>query len=34
MLVPEGNDEIALKRQSRRVRLHDLVLLAKGTQPS
>ena len=34
MFVPEGNDEIALKRQSRRVRLHDLVLLAKGTQPT
>ncbi len=33
MLVPEGNDEIALKRQTRSVRLHDLVLLAKGTQP-
>ncbi len=33
MLVPEANDEIALKRQSRRVRLHDLVLLARGAQP-
>ena len=31
MLVPEGNIEIALERQSRGVHLHDLVLLAKGT---
>ncbi len=33
MLVPEGNTEIALKRQSRGVHLRDLVLLAKGAQP-
>ena len=32
MLVPEGNIEIALKRQSRGVHLRDLVLLAKGAQ--
>jgi diacylglycerol kinase family enzyme len=30
LLVPEGNVEIALKRQSHGVRLHDLFLLAKG----
>ena len=33
MLVPEGNIEIALRRQSRGVHVRDLVLLAKGTQP-
>ena len=33
MLVPEGNIEIALRRQSRGVHLRDLVLLAKGGQP-
>ena len=33
MLVPEGNIEIALRRQSRGVHLHDLVLLAKGARP-
>jgi len=33
MLVPEGNMEIALRRQSRGVHLHDLVLLAKGARP-
>ena len=32
MLVPEGNLEIALRRQSRGVHLRDLVLLAKGAQ--
>ena len=30
MLVPEGNIETALRRQSRGVHLRDLVLLAKG----
>ena len=30
MLVPEGNIEIALRRQSRGVHLRDLVLLAQG----
>ena len=30
MLVPEGNIEIALRRQSRGVHVRDLVLLAKG----
>jgi diacylglycerol kinase family enzyme len=33
MLVPEGNVEIALRRQSRGVHVHDLVLLARGMQP-
>jgi diacylglycerol kinase family enzyme len=33
MLVPEGNDEIALRRQSRRVQVHDLVQLAMGAHP-
>ena len=33
MLVPEGNIEIALRRQSRGVHVHDLVHLAKGMQP-
>ena len=33
MLVPEGNAEIALRRQSRGVHLGDLVLLARGKQP-
>jgi len=33
MLVPEGNVETALRRQSRSVRVGDLVLLAKGGQP-
>ncbi len=33
MLVPEGNIETALRRQSRGVHLRDLVLLAKGAQP-
>ena len=33
MLVPEGNTEIALKRQARGVHLHDLVRLAKGAAP-
>ena len=32
MLVPEGNIEIALKRASHGVHLHELVLLAKGAQ--
>jgi len=32
MLVPEGNIEIAIRRQSRGVHVHDLVLLAKGGQ--
>ncbi len=32
MLVPEGNIEMALRRQSRGVHLRDLVLLAKGAQ--
>ena len=30
MLVPEGNIEIALRRQSRGVHVRDLVQLAKG----
>ncbi len=34
MLVPEGNVEIALRRQSRSVHVGDLVLLAKGMQPA
>jgi diacylglycerol kinase family enzyme len=34
MLVPEGNIEIALRRQSRGVHVRDLVLLAKGMQPA
>jgi diacylglycerol kinase family enzyme len=34
MLVPEGNIEIALRRQSRGAHVRDLVLLAKGVQPS
>ena len=33
MLVPEGNIEAALRRQSRGVHLGDLVLLARGMQP-
>ncbi|HLM94838.1 MAG TPA: diacylglycerol kinase family protein [Acidimicrobiales bacterium] len=33
MLVPEGNMEMALRRQSRGVHVHDLVLLAKGASP-
>jgi diacylglycerol kinase family enzyme len=33
MLVPEGNEEIALKREARRVRLRDLALLARGAEP-
>jgi hypothetical protein len=31
MLVPEGNIEIALRRQSRQVHVRDLVHLATGT---
>ena len=34
MLVPEGNIETALRRQSRGVHVHDLVHLAKGKQPT
>ncbi len=34
MLVPEGNIEIALRRQSRGVHLRDLVFLARGMQPA
>ncbi len=34
MLVPEGNIELALRRQSRGAHVRDLVLLAKGVQPS
>ncbi len=34
ILVPEGNIEIALRRQSRGVHVRDLVLLAKGMQPA
>ncbi len=34
MLVPEGNVEITLRRQSRGVHVRDLVLLAKGAQLS
>jgi diacylglycerol kinase family enzyme len=34
MLVPEGNIEIALRRQSRGVHMRDLVHLAKGVQPA
>ncbi len=34
LLVPEGNIDIALERQSHEVRLHDLFLLAKGAPPS
>lgn len=34
MLVPEGNIEIALRRQSRGVHLHDLVRLAMGVPPA
>ena len=30
MLVPEGNIEMALRRQSRGVHVRDLVQLAKG----
>jgi diacylglycerol kinase family enzyme len=33
MLVPEGNIEIALRRQSRGVHVRDLVHLAKGESP-
>jgi hypothetical protein len=33
MLVPEGNVEIALRRQSRGVHVRDLVHLASGAQP-
>jgi diacylglycerol kinase family enzyme len=33
MLVPEGNIEIALRRQSRGVRVRDLVHLARGGPP-
>ncbi len=33
MLVPEGNVEIAIRRQSRGVHVHDLLQLAKGGQP-
>jgi diacylglycerol kinase family enzyme len=33
MLVPEGNIEIALRRQSRGVRVRDLVHLASGASP-
>lgn len=33
ILVPEGNVEIALRRQSRGVHVRDLVHLAKGAQP-
>ncbi len=33
MLVPEGNIEMALRRQSRSVRIADLVVLARGRQP-
>ena len=33
LLVPEGNIEIALRRQSRGVHVRDLILLAKGAQP-
>ena len=34
LLVPEGNIDIALERQSHEVRLHDLLLLAKGAPPA
>ena len=34
MLVPEGNIETALRRQSRGVHVHDLVHLARGKQPT
>jgi hypothetical protein len=34
MLVPEGNIEIALRRQSRGVHVRDLVHLARGMQPA
>ncbi len=33
MLVPEGNIEVALRRQSRQVQVRDLVHLATGTAP-
>jgi diacylglycerol kinase family enzyme len=33
MLVPEGNIEVALRRQSRNVHVRDLVHLASGAQP-
>jgi diacylglycerol kinase family enzyme len=33
MLVPEGNSEIALRRQARRVHVRDLVQLAMGAHP-
>ncbi len=33
MLVPKGNAEIALRRQSRGVHVHDLVDLARGMRP-
>jgi diacylglycerol kinase family enzyme len=34
MLVPEGNTEVALRRQSRGVHVRDLLHLAKGLQPA
>ena len=34
LLVPEGNVDIALERQSHEVRLHDLFLLARGAPPA
>jgi diacylglycerol kinase family enzyme len=34
LLVPEGNIDIALERQSHEVRLHDLFLLARGVPPA
>ncbi len=33
LLVPEGNIEIALRRQSRGVHVRDLVRLASGAPP-
>jgi hypothetical protein len=30
LLVPEGNPEVALRREARDVRVRDLVYLAKG----
>jgi diacylglycerol kinase family enzyme len=34
MFVPDGNIEVALRRQSRGVRVHDLLRLARGIQPT
>jgi hypothetical protein len=34
MLVPEGNTEMALRRQSRGVHVRDLLDLARGTRPA